>query len=180
MMPSQGHAFAWSPGKRVLVVLREGLPEEYLDEALYFAGATGAEDADFFHEREGGGLENLLDVANRGFYGAVVFPPLVFGAGSRLGGPHIYRELFDSIRPLVLLPRGSFPYERIALAGGGHGLDDLARATGAEIVSLPKKLGEKDLLVVYRKRKTPHSVFSPDRAMVLAGTSRVSALVVPM
>lgn len=179
MTPQQERAFTWSPGKRVLVVLREELPGEYLDEALYFASVTGAEDADFFHERAGEGLENLIGVANRGFYGAVVFPPVDFGAGSRMGGRHLYQVLFDSLNPPVLLPRGSFPYQRIAIAGGGHGIDDLARATGAEIVSLPKEPGEKDLLVIYRKRKTPHSFLSPDRAMILAGTSMVSALVVP-
>ncbi|MGC8894908.1 MAG: hypothetical protein ACP5QG_08705 [candidate division WOR-3 bacterium] len=177
---SQERAFTWSPGKRVLVVLREGLPEEYMDEALYFASATGAEDADFFHAREGEALEGLLDVANRGFYGSVVFPPRNFSIGNRLGGRHIYQELFDRLNTPVLLPRGSFPYARIALVGGGHGIDDLARATGAEIVSLPKELEHKDLLVLYRRKGTGHSFFSPDKALVLAGTSEVSVLVVPV
>lgn len=156
------------------------MPGEYLDEALYIASSIGAEDADFFHAREGEGLESLLNVANHGFYGAVVFPPVDFGRGSRLGGRHIYQELFDSLHPPVLLPRGSFPYKRIVLMGGGPGIDDLARATNAEIVSLPRELEEKDLLVVYRKRGTSHSFLSHDKALVLAGTSGVSVLVVPM
>jgi len=176
----QDHTFTWAPGKRVLAVLREGLQGEYLDEALYFASATGAEDADFFHAREEEGLGNLANIANHGFYGAVVFPPVDFGTGSRLGGRHVYQELFDSLRPPVLLPRGTFPYRRIVLVGGGPGIDDLARATGAEIVSLPKELEGKDLLVVYRKRGTGHSFLSHDKALVLAGTSEVSVLVVPV
>ena len=174
----QAHTFTWAPGKRILVVLREGLPGEYLEEALYFAGATGAEDADFFHLKEEG-TENLARVANHDFYGAVVFPPVDFGMASRLGGRHLYQTLFDSLRPPVFLPRGSFPYKRIVLVGGGPGIDELARATGAEIVSLPKKLEEKDLLVVYRKRGTGHSFLSRDKALVLAGASGVSVLVVP-
>jgi|GEM_PF-2108113 hypothetical protein len=175
----QAHTFTWAPGKRILVVLREGLPEEYLEEALYMAGATGAEDADFFHLKEEEGTENLARVANHEFYGAVVFPPVDFGVASRLGGRHLYQTLFDSLRPPVLLPRGSFPYERIVLVGGGPGIDDLARATGAEIVSLTKEFKGKDLLVVYRKRGTGHSLLSQDKALILAGTSKVSVLVVP-
>lgn len=179
-MTPQGHVFTWAPGKRVLVVLRDDLPGEYLDEALYLASATGAEDADFFHTRPGEGLDKLVSVANHEFYGAVVFPPVPFGAGSRLGAGHLYQHLLDSLRPPVLLARGSFPYKRILLIGGGPGIDDLARATGAEILSWGGPVEPNDLLVIYRKRGTGHSFFSRDRALVLAGTARVSALVVPV
>ncbi|MEO0140685.1 MAG: hypothetical protein ABIM88_03955 [candidate division WOR-3 bacterium] len=175
----QDYPFAWTPGKRVLVVLRDGLPGEYLDEALYLASVIGAEDADFFHMREGEGLENLLRVANRGFYGAVSFPPVDFGLSHRLGARHAYQEVFDSLRPPVLIPKGSFPYKRIILFGGGHGIDDLARATGAGILSWPRELEDKDLLVVYRKRGARHSPLFRDKALILSGTAAVSILVVP-
>ena len=70
-------------GSRVLVSLCKDVPETYLEEALYLASASKAEDADFFHAKEISTKQKqvvsaLITRLKNGDYGILVFPPWPF------------------------------------------------------------------------------------------------------
>ncbi len=126
-------------GARVMAVLTSRDDESYLEEIFYLAASSQVEDVDFFQARRG--ILALVENAQKGDYGILAFPPTRLGLLNRLGRRHVYQDLLDNLKIPLLVPRGSFPYERILLPvsdsvedkGTVEAAVDAARTLGAGI-----------------------------------------------
>ncbi len=105
------------------MVLKRGLPDGYLEEALFLAGVLGAEEADFHHARsvDFGVLEAARD------YGLLVLPdePGSWEVAEGFGGS-------------LAFPRGSYPYFEVVAVGEAPGAEDLARRLGVPLVRVKR------------------------------------------
>ena len=104
---------------RALVVLKRGLPDGYLEEALFLAGALGASEADFYHARK---VDLSLLEATSG-YGLLVLPE---DPGSW--------ELGEVFEGALAVPRGSYPYMEVVAVGEAPGAEELAARLGLRLV----------------------------------------------